>query len=225
MKTPFLKCRFMCIILSLFLLATTAANTESAIGLFGSQEYKSYDLSSFKKWTDLKKRQQNYTASRYRKSNFTIKKPCRLSRRFKCVSEEWNEVILSLNKETPTIKMATINRYLNQTQYVTDQDNWKQQDYWASLDQFFNNAGDCEDFAIAKYFSLKELGFETDQMRIVIVKDTKSNIDHAVLSVYLDGYNWILDNQEPQIMSASNIDHYKPIYSINENAWWLHKFQ
>ena len=92
-----------------------------------------------------------------------------------------------------------------------------------TLNQFIDKAGDCEDFASAKYFSLKELGFNGDQMRIVIVHDTKLDLDHAVLAVYLEGDVWILDNQISQIKPAQNIAHYKPLYSINENAWWLHK--
>ena len=58
----------------------------------------------------------------------------------------------------------------------------------------FFKVGDCEDFAIAKYFALRDLGFPASQMRIVVLKDTLRNLDHAVTAVYLDGDAWILDN-------------------------------
>ncbi|MDC1090758.1 transglutaminase-like cysteine peptidase [Pseudemcibacter sp.] len=113
--------------------------------------------------------------------------------------------------------------HLNNISYVTDITNWRQKDYWATISQFLNRDGDCEDYAIAKYYSLKELGFTSDQMRIVVVEDTNLNIAHAVLAVYYDNKIWVLDNQISQIIEHKKIVHYTPLYSINEKAWWLHK--
>ena len=98
-----------------------------------------------------------------------------------------------------------------------------QKDYWAKPAQFFNKSGDCEDYAITKYISLVHLGFDKKDMRIVIVQDLNLKVPHAVLVVYLDGKALILDNQIKQVVSASRITHYKPIYSINETKWWIHK--
>ena len=114
---------------------------------------------------------------------------------------------------------------------MTDMVNWGQADYWETIHEFLRQDGDCEDYAIAKYFSLKALGFDPATMRIVIVEDMNLHTPHAVLAVYAsanpgDGKGdapLILDNQLPHPVKATSILHYRPIYSINETAWWFHR--
>ena len=60
-------------------------------------------------------------------------------------------------------------------------------------------------------------------MRIVVMNDMNLKSAHSVLVVYLDGEALILDNQIAQVINAKRIRHYKPIYSINERNWWLHR--
>jgi predicted transglutaminase-like cysteine proteinase len=60
-------------------------------------------------------------------------------------------------------------------------------------------------------------------MRIVVRQDLNLKILHAVLVVYLDGQPLILDNQIKQVVHASRLRHYKPIYSINQKNWRLHR--
>ena len=60
-------------------------------------------------------------------------------------------------------------------------------------------------------------------MRIVIVQDLNLKVAHAVLAVYLDDTIKILDNQIKQVVEAGTIRHYRPIYSVNEESWWLHR--
>jgi predicted transglutaminase-like cysteine proteinase len=60
-------------------------------------------------------------------------------------------------------------------------------------------------------------------MRIVVLQDMNLNIAHAVLVVELNGKSYVLDNQISQLVTDDQISHYRPIYSINENAWWLHR--
>ena len=60
-------------------------------------------------------------------------------------------------------------------------------------------------------------------MRIVIVQDLNLKVAHAILAVYVDGTIKILDNQIKQVVDAETIRHYRPIYSVNEDAWWLHR--
>jgi predicted transglutaminase-like cysteine proteinase len=60
-------------------------------------------------------------------------------------------------------------------------------------------------------------------MRIVVVQDLNLGIAHAVLVVYLDGRALVLDNQIDDVVPAAAVRHYRPIYSINERHWWLHR--
>jgi predicted transglutaminase-like cysteine proteinase len=196
------------------------ASAQSNPMLFGSDEFKSTELRAFKKWASIRSRhQQDVRTAR----TVNTDSHCRRTKTFKCASDEWLNVITSLKNKPAKVQMDVINRHLNQYAYITDMVNWQQDDYWATIKQFFSKDGDCEDYAIAKYFSLKELGFRADQLRIVIVQDNNLNIAHAVLAVYLDNKIWILDNQTSHVINDDKIVHYQPLYSINEKAWWLHK--
>ena len=100
--------------------------------------------------------------------------------------------------------------------------NWGKPDYWAVPAQFLKKSGDCEDYAIAKYFTLKELGFPPGDMRIVVLRDTIRNLAHAVLVVYLDGEAYVLDNLSNVVQPHSRLRNYDPQYSVNENGRWTH---
>ncbi len=193
-------------------------------GLFNSAEFKSTEISAFKKWASHHARFGNDRGPNLESAvRRKFQRNCRRTKNFACVSDAWLDLMSSIKGSSKIEQMDALNAHLNKAAYVTDMVNWQQQDYWATIHQFFSKDGDCEDYAIAKYYSLIELGFDADQMRIVIVEDTNLNIAHAVLAVYLDDEIWVLDNQISTLVSHDNIVHYTPLYSINENAWWLHK--
>ena len=59
-------------------------------------------------------------------------------------------------------------------------------------------------------------------IRIVILQDTNLRIAHAVLAVARENDIFILDNQTKEVISHNDIAHYLPLFSVNENKWWLH---
>jgi predicted transglutaminase-like cysteine proteinase len=118
--------------------------------------------------------------------------------------------------------LDAINRMVNAVRYIPDEENWGAPDHWATPGEFYRRSGDCEDFAIAKYVALKALGFDPSRMRIVVLVDEELRKHHAVLMVDSERGRMILDNQIAQVVRDSEIKHYRPIYSINEEAWWLH---
>ena len=65
--------------------------------------------------------------------------------------------------------------------------------------------------------------FAKEDMRIVVLQDLNLKVAHAVLVVYIDGKALVLDNQITKVVESKRIKHYKPIFSINEGAWWLHR--
>ena len=71
--------------------------------------------------------------------------------------------------------------------------------------------------------SLRALGWDNVHMRLVLLQDLNLKIAHAVLVVYLDGSAWVLDNQIKQLVAAESIRHYRPLFSLNEDSWWLHR--
>ena len=116
-----------------------------------------------------------------------------------------------------------VNIYMNRAAYIVDPVNWGIPDYWATPDEFFLKDGDCEDYAISKYITLKRLGVDPDSMRLVILQDENLNVAHAILAVKLGKDTFILDNQVDSVLPDTQILHYRPVYSINESAWWLHR--
>ena len=135
---------------------------------------------------------------------------------------KWLLHLNSLQNFTAKEKLIAVNDYLNQSPYIIDPSNYGVEDYWAIAKEFLDNFGDCEDYAIAKYFSLRYLNFPADAMRIVIVQDTNLGVAHAILAVLLDNDVLILDNQSDEVVSQTKIIHYVPLYSVNERQWWLH---
>ena len=83
-------------------------------------------------------------------------------------------------------------------------------------------SGDCEDYSIAKYFALRQLGFNKEELRIVILMDRIRGIGHAVLAYYAKDQILILDSLSNLILPHSRYKHYVPQYSMNETTRWAH---
>ncbi|EOW6615384.1 transglutaminase-like cysteine peptidase, partial [Vibrio fluvialis] len=123
-------------------------------------------------------------------------------------------------------QLTEVNRFFNQLYFVNDDVLWGKTDYWATPLEFLgSNAGDCEDFTIAKYFSLLELGVSDKKLRLVYVKSIELNQFHMVLAYYdtPSAQPLILDNINPQIKPASQRRDLLPIYSFNGQHLWLMK--
>lgn len=183
--------------------------------LFGTGEIKSKNLKKFNKWTSV--------LDRYAVEVKDELKKCTLTATNKCLVTKWRIYLKKLKDKTPRQQVELVNKYINKWLYIIDPANYNKKDYWATPKQFYSRNGDCEDYAIAKYASLVHLGFDKSQMRIVVLQDLNLRVGHAVLVVYLDGQPLILDNQISKVVNADRIKHYKPIFSLNETNWWLHR--
>lgn len=136
-------------------------------------------------------------------------------------AEAWRSFVATLPAtETGPALIEAVNTAVNGRRYVTDAVNWGRDDYWASPLEFLRRSGDCEDFAVAKYMALRDRGVPADDMRVVVLDDLQLGVTHAVLAVRRDAEFYILDNQQPDILPAAAIRHYKPIYAVNERGWW-----
>ena len=134
----------------------------------------------------------------------------------------WQELVQKIADSPARQKLFAINRFFNRWPYRQDQDIWQRNDYWATPLEFLRHSGDCEDYAICKYFALRYLGFKADQLRIVVLRDTIRSITHAVLAVYLNDDILILDNLSNPVFSHRRYQHYVPQYSVNEHHRWIH---
>jgi len=120
----------------------------------------------------------------------------------------------------------TVNDFFNEMNFVSDLKHWRRDDYWATPVEFLaTNGGDCEDFSIAKYFTLREMGVPDDHLRITYVKALRLNQAHMVLAWYEspDSDPLILDNLIPSIEPAYRRTDLLPVYSFNGNNLWMSK--
>ena len=194
---------------------STPAAAVSRQNLFGSSEMRGENLAFFPQFVDMLRR--------YAADLTQVNAACSQSGQTSCVLQDWAGFIVSLQGLDRRTQLEHVNRYINNIDYVEDHANWGQEDYWATPAQFFTRAGDCEDYAIAKYLTLRSLGVPIEQMRIVVLMDNNLGIGHAVLAVYTENDVLVLDNQISQVVSESSIHHYQPVYSLNERNWWRHR--
>ncbi|GLO62850.1 sulfate adenylyltransferase [Vibrio sp. MACH09] len=140
--------------------------------------------------------------------------------------DAWRKTMASLKSQSESQQMSKINQFFNQLYFVNDIDLWGKNDYWATPLEFLgSNAGDCEDFTIAKYFSLLELGISDKKLRLVYVKSLTLNQFHMVLAYYStpNAVPVLLDNIDPEIKPATKRRDLLPIYSFNGKNLWLMK--
>jgi predicted transglutaminase-like cysteine proteinase len=139
-----------------------------------------------------------------------------------CYFIDLHTLINKVSQESLLQKMQAINQFVNQMHYATDMRIYGVEDYWAVEKEFFSNEqGDCEDYAIVKYYALKALGFSIDDLYIAIVKDININIYHAILVVNYNNKKMILDNRSYDINTDDKLPYYTPIYMLNEHFWWF----
>lgn len=138
----------------------------------------------------------------------------------------WRMLIINNKDKTTLQKLQSVNDFFNQFHYRGTQTLIGQEDYWMTPFEFLiKGQGACEDFAIAKYFTLKELGITDDNLQLVYVKAIKYNLAHMVLAYYETPSSdpLILDNLTNAILPGSARTDLIPIYSFNAEGLWLAK--
>jgi len=141
----------------------------------------------------------------------------------RCPYTEWVAMIASSRDLDPRAQVEAVNSFVNRWDYITDPINWGQDDFWTTPREFFDKAGDCEDYAIAKFMSLRALGFPRDVVRVVAVRDLNLGVGHAVAIVMLEGETLLLDNQIDRVVGTDTVHHYRPVFAASEDRWWLYR--
>ncbi len=178
-----------------------------SVHLFGTVEFKR-PLESLPGWLDVLARNSQSPIFQAQK-HFNKK-------------TSWADLRGNLEGRSLAEQLRLVNKFWNDWPYREDKDNWGQPDYWEIPAEFLKKSGDCEDYAIIKYFTLKEMGVDPKSMRIVVLRDTIRNLAHAVLVVYSDGDAFVLDNLSDIVLSHRRISNYSPQYSVNEFGRWAH---
>lgn len=141
---------------------------------------------------------------------------------------DWQAMLQENQNGADTQKLKRVNEFFNRrVQFSDDQQIWRQSDYWATpMETLGKGAGDCEDFAIAKYFSLLALGVPDKQLRLIYVRarigGPASTIQqaHMVLAYYAtpEDEPVVLDNLITDIRPASRRSDLQPVFSFNSEG-------
>ncbi|MGF6203842.1 cysteine protease LapG [Pseudomonas sp. PB101] len=138
---------------------------------------------------------------------------------------DWQYLLASQKQIGESEQLNVVNRFFNkQLRYVEDIDLWHEVDYWETpIEALWKGAGDCEDYAIAKYFSLRHLGVASEKLRITYVKALTQNRAHMVLTYYSspEAEPLVLDSLIDAIKPASQRKDLLPVYSFNAEGLWL----
>lgn len=175
--------------------------------LFGTVEFRG-SLKNITEWMNVLERNEK---------NPVLKPGSRLNSLM-----TWDNLVNILRNKPPMEVLRAVNSFWNQWPYRLDKNLYGKEDYWAAPYEFVKNSGDCEDYSIVKYFTLKGIGYDPDSMRIVVVRDVVRNIAHAVLAVYLNDDVYILDNTSNAVLSHTRLKNYVPQYSVSEKYRWIH---
>lgn len=140
---------------------------------------------------------------------------------------QWEDMIRTDKSKSDREKLEKVNQFFNsRIRFVNDIDLWGVNDYWATpFETLCRNAGDCEDFAIAKFFTLKAIGMPEEKLNIMYVKALQYGIAHMVLAYYsAPGTEpLILDNLIDGIAPASKRPDLMPVFGFNGSGLWTAK--
>lgn len=140
---------------------------------------------------------------------------------------QWRDLLETSRSLGEREKLVAVNNFFNRKiKFTDDIIHWQKEDYWATPFEFIGTgAGDCEDFSIAKYFSLLELGVSDDKLRMTYVKALAYNQAHMVVTYFPEpgAVPLVLDNINKAIKPATERKDLLPVYSFNGAGLWLAK--
>ncbi|WP_333855930.1 transglutaminase-like cysteine peptidase [Denitromonas sp.] len=145
--------------------------------------------------------------------------------------QSWRAALSHMQGKSDTEQLREANDFFNrQVQFLDDTVVWQQKDYWATpLETLAKRAGDCEDFVIAKYLSLRQLGMADEKLRLIYVRakigGERSSLTqaHMVLGYFETPTSepLVLDNLVGDIQPASRRTDLFPVFSFNSSGLWV----
>jgi predicted transglutaminase-like cysteine proteinase len=129
--------------------------------------------------------------------------------------------VISRARQLPMrARIATVNRSINlAVRYMSDFMQHGVPDMWSGpLATFASGRGDCEDYAIAKYMAFRELGIASADMRLILARDRRVGMDHAVLAVRNEGKWLLLDNRFTRLVDAGESSQLTPLFSLGNDG-------
>ncbi|HUI18572.1 MAG TPA: transglutaminase-like cysteine peptidase [Alphaproteobacteria bacterium] len=139
-----------------------------------------------------------------------------------CALQKWTPFLSSLKGLDELTQLKRVNDFMNSVPYLVDA-------VWETPLEFMRRFGMCRDYAVAKYWSLRYLGWPSERLRIVVLDildmpdgHTGRPTSHAVLVVHMPSQDLVLDNlHKGFLVDAKSIVDYRPVYAVTEHAFWL----
>ncbi|MGD9479337.1 transglutaminase-like cysteine peptidase [Shinella sp. G-2] len=124
-------------------------------------------------------------------------------------------------------KIEAINVAVNRLiKYSKDVDVHGKLDYWATPSEILaTGKGDCEDYAILKLAALRQAGVKEDRMTLVVLRESRRNFYHAVLTIAVGGKNYVLDNMRDAVLTDRQLPEYQALYSLGSERAWIHGYK
>lgn len=141
--------------------------------------------------------------------------------------KQLDALMMELQDKSELEKLERVNGFFNNIHFVSDEKLWGKSDYWASrMESIGKNAGDCEDYVIAKFFTLIDLGIPQEKLYFTYVKENVIYKQaHMVLTYYptKKSIPLVLDNINKKIVEATMRKDLQPVYSFNGESLFMAK--
>lgn len=141
------------------------------------------------------------------------------------VLQQWRNLVKMYPVLTPEKKLQFINGFYNRWSSVSDLENYGKDEYWSTPEEFLEKGGDCEDYAIAKYFALRHFSWPVDDMWVLLVARKKDKEKHALLMARTKLGLFMLDNLSKPgyllILEDMYLKSFIPLFALNERGIWM----
>lgn len=165
-------------------------------------------------WDDIESR---HDPEKVYGNNITILKPP--------VLKQWRNLVSMYPTLTPEKKLQFVNGFFNRWPSASDLTNYGKDEYWSTPEEFLENGGDCEDFAIVKYFALRHFSWPVDDMWILLVSRKSDGEKHALLMARTKMGLFMLDNLSKPgyllILAEPYLKSFTPLFALNERGVWM----
>jgi predicted transglutaminase-like cysteine proteinase len=126
--------------------------------------------------------------------------------------------IQDLPPQSRLAQAEAVHRLVNGRPYREDQRQFGRSDVWQAPFAFWDQGGDCEDYAIAKYMALRALGFSPEQLRLTVLTNRREV--HAVLLIEIEGGWYVADNLRRSLRRLDQYDGWSPVFSVSDAGAW-----
>lgn len=135
----------------------------------------------------------------------------------------WFDLVAKQSDKSETEQVSKVNNFFNRLTYIPDAEGREANRWSTPTETLKRSGGDCEDLAIAKYYTLRALGIPQSRLRLSHVRSPGRGLDHMVVVYEDEGNNelLVLDNLTDFIGSLETRTDLIPVYSFNHQGLWI----